>query len=235
MTRRLGRRHRRAAARARSWSSAPAASSAPTDADALDAPRRRRAARPRNLPAWRLEDCRTPTSAAVDLLVESNLDALLDERPAATVFDCVAYGGLLVRDRQRADLPDQLQSSPPAARAARAARRSPATSTPAARRSTATRPPGPAEDSLPAPNSDYAVSKVACANLIYYYGQRKRFPCANLRLYSVYGPLEDSSRLIPAVVRRGPKGGYPPFVNPDISRDFVYVDDVVRGVRRTAL
>ena len=55
---------------------------------------------------------------------------------------------------------------------------------------------GPTELDLPDPNSDYSVSKVACANLISYMGRKKHFPCANLRLYSVYGPLEDSSRLI---------------------------------------
>ena len=44
------------------------------------------------------------------------------------------------------------------------------------------------------------------------------------RLY-VYGPLEDASRLI-NVVAKGMAGTFPPFVDPDISRDFVYVDDV---------
>ena len=53
------------------------------------------------------------------------------------------------------------------------------------------------------------MSKVAAANLIYYYGKRKRFPCANLRLYSVFGPLEDSSRLIPNVIRHGLEGTIP--------------------------
>ena len=43
--------------------------------------------------------------------------------------------------------------------------RSPATSTPAARRSTATTPPGRPKTTRPRPNSDYAVSKVAAANL----------------------------------------------------------------------
>ena len=50
-------------------------------------------------------------------------------------------------------------------------------------------------------------------------------PCANLRLYSVYGPLEDSSRLIPNLIRCGSEGGYPEFVHPEISRDFIYVED----------
>src|SRR5271166_1729232 len=85
------------------------------------------------------------------------------------------------------------------------------------------------------PNSDYAVSKVAAANLIYYYGKRRNFPCANLRLYSVYGPLEDSARLIPNLIRHGLEGAYPAFVNPAISRDFIFVDDVTEAFVDTAL
>jgi polyisoprenyl-phosphate glycosyltransferase len=78
------------------------------------------------------------------------------------------------------------------------------------------------------------VSKVAAANLIYFYGKRKQFPCANLRLYSVYGPLEDSARLIPNIIRHGVEGTYPTFVNPAVSRDFIYVDDVTEAFVDTA-
>ena len=94
---------------------------------------------------------------------------------------------------------------------------------------------GPSEVSLTAPNSAYAVSKVAAANLIYYFGQHHKLPCVNLRLYSVYGPLEDSSRLVPNVVRCGLEKAYPEFVRPDISRDFVYVDDVTESFVAAAL
>ncbi len=94
---------------------------------------------------------------------------------------------------------------------------------------------GPPEDGPTAPNSDYAVSKVAAANLVYFYGKRKRFPCANLRLYSVFGPLEDASRLIPSLIRRGLEAEYPEFVNPAVSRDFVYADDVTESFVDTAL
>ena len=39
----------------------------------------------------------------------------------------------------------------------------------------------PRETDPAAPNSDYAVSKVAAANLIYFFGKKKKLPCANLR------------------------------------------------------
>jgi dolichol-phosphate mannosyltransferase len=57
-------------------------------------------------------------------------------------------------------------------------------------------------------------------------GTQRAFPCANLRLYSVYGPLEDTSRLIPNLIRHAIVGTYPPFVDPETSRDFVHIDDV---------
>ncbi len=84
----------------------------------------------------------------------------------------------------------------------------------------------PDEDDPRKPNSHYALSKSAVADYISYSGKSRSIPCLNLRLYSVYGELEDTSRLIPNVLFRALEGGYPPFVNPDISRDFVYIEDV---------
>lgn len=56
-------------------------------------------------------------------------------------------------------------------------------------------------------------------------GKTARLPVANLRLYSIYGPMEDSSRLMPNLVRKAMAGELPPFVDPRTSRDFLYVDD----------
>jgi nucleoside-diphosphate-sugar epimerase len=50
-----------------------------------------------------------------------------------------------------------------------------------------------------------------------------------LRLYSLYGPYEDFSRLIPTLLGAAREGRFPPLVNPDISRDFVYVVDAVQA------
>jgi dolichol-phosphate mannosyltransferase len=88
---------------------------------------------------------------------------------------------------------------------------------------------GPTEASLCQPNSDYAVAKVSAASYLEYVGKQQSFPCAHLRLYSVYGPLEDTSRLIPNAIKFALKGELPPFVDARTSRDFVYVDDVCAG------
>ena len=187
------------------------------------------------LPAWRLEGLPRKNVRLVDLLVDSNLDQLLDEVRPRTIFNCVAYGALLLRDRQRSSSTRRTSTSRPGCSRGSRRGRSPATSTPAARRSTATTRPAPQRTDPTAPNSDYAVSKVAAANLIHYFGRKKGLPCANLRLYSVYGPLEDSSRLIPNVIRYGVEGRFPEFVSPDVSRDFVYVDDVTEAFVDAAL
>ena len=185
-------------------------------------------------PAWRLADLPDDHVRMVDLLIESNLESLLATVRPRTIFHCVAYGAYsfetdsqliyrtnfqfvtrllpLLESRSVASYVHAGSSSEYGDNAA-----------------------GPREGDPTAPNSDYAVSKVAAANLIHYYGKRRVFPCANLRLYSVFGPLEDSARLIPSVVRHGMDGAYPEFVNPAVSRDFVYVDDVSEAFIDTAL
>ena len=186
------------------------------------------------LPAWRLDDLPAERVKQIDLLVDSNLDALLEEVRPRTIFDCVAYGaysfetdGQLIYQTNF----DRLTRLLP-----RLAERSIACYVHAGTSSEyGENAAGPAETAPPAPNSDYAVSKLAAANLIQYFGKHKGLPCANLRLYSIYGPYEDSSRLIPSVVRNGLEGRYPEFVNPAISRDLVYVDDACEAFVDAAL
>jgi len=186
------------------------------------------------LPAWRLDSVPAENLHVVDLLIDSNLDNLLQRVNPRTVFNCVAFGAysfetdgeliyrtnfnfltrLLDRLRQRS-VSSYIHAG---------------SSSEYGDNCTA-----PDEQSHFEPNSHYAVSKVAAANLIFYYGRHLKLPCANLRLYSVYGPLEDSSRLIPNLVRHGLQKSLPELVRPDISRDFVYVDDVTRSFVQAAL
>lgn len=93
---------------------------------------------------------------------------------------------------------------------------------------------GPHENDLKIPNSHYAVSKNACSSLITYYGIVKEMPVMNLRYYSVYGPYEDPDRLVPKLIAEGLKGAYPNLVEPDISRDFIYIDDALLATLQAA-
>jgi polyisoprenyl-phosphate glycosyltransferase len=180
------------------------------------------------LPAWRLESLPRKHVLVTDLLIDSNLDALLEGVKPRTIFDCIAYGAysfetdreliyrtnfnLISRLLGRLD-PRTLSCYVHAGSSSEYGDNS----------------SGPQEDEPCAPNSHYAVSKVAAASLINYLGKKKGLPCANLRLYSAYGPLEDSSRLIPNIVHFGASGGYPELVDPRVSRDFIYVDDVAQA------
>ena len=83
-----------------------------------------------------------------------------------------------------------------------------------------------AEDELLEPNSYYAITKAAATHLNTYMAERVSFPVRTLRLYSVYGPYEEPTRLIPTLLKHAIQGTYPPLVSPETAHDFVYVDDV---------
>jgi polyisoprenyl-phosphate glycosyltransferase len=86
---------------------------------------------------------------------------------------------------------------------------------------------GPKEEDPKRPNSHYAVSKLATSQLIQYLGEQQGLPVIHLRYYSIYGPWEESDRLVPRLVESALLGKLPRLVDPQISRDFVYVDDAV--------
>lgn len=186
------------------------------------------------LPAWRLEGLSPRNVLLGDLLIDTHLDQVLATAKPRTIFDCIAYGAYSFETDRRLiyqtnfDLATRLLD--------RLDRSAVACYVHAGSSSEyGDNAAGPAEDALPAPNSDYAVSKVAAANLLLLHGKKKGLPCANLRLYSVYGPLEDSSRLIPNLVRQAIDGGLPDFVDPEVSRDFLYIDDACEAFVDTAL
>ncbi len=93
----------------------------------------------------------------------------------------------------------------------------------------------PSESSELLPNSHYSVSKISTSYLLNYFGKLKKVPCLNLRLYSIYGPWEEPDRLIPKLIEEGRKGEYPPLVNPETTRDFVYIDDCINAFVSAAI
>jgi dolichol-phosphate mannosyltransferase len=187
----------------------------------------------RRLPAWRLAGIDRQHILEVDLTSSAELRQMVKAVRPRTIFDCSAYGAysfetdtdLIYRTNLNAlvtlagllegvDLAAFVHAGSSSEYGANAA--------------------GPREDDPSLPNSHYAVSKLAASEFVAYAGKSLRLPMVNLRLYSVYGPLEDSSRLIPNLVRHALDGAYPPFVSPDISRDFVYIDDVCEVFVRAA-
>ena len=177
-------------------------------------------------PAWRLEGIPSANLAFLDLVNPNSVSEVLDRVGPRTVFDCSAYGAYsfqtdperihltnyvaLVRlftELERRDIVGYVHAGSSSEYGLNAA--------------------GPDEDSPRIPNSHYAVSKSAAAELIAFVGRVKALPAVNLRLYSVYGPYEDSSRLVPTLAMKGLVHELPPLVSPDTARDFVHVDDAV--------
>lgn len=180
----------------------------------------------RSRPAPRLEEIDARHLIEVDLTDLAAARNFVDAIRPATVFDCVAFGAysfetdpdLIYRTNFTAFV--HLVELMAGAGGLRAYVHAGSSS------EYGTNSDSPAETAALVPNSHYAVSKAAAGSYIAYAGKTRQIPVVNLRLYSVYGPYEDASRLIPAVISRGLQKTYPSFVDPDTARDLVYVDDV---------
>lgn len=174
---------------------------------------------------WRLSEVGDEQLVAVDLNDFAATRNMVKTLRPQTVFDCAAYGaysfeedgGLIYQTNFQSivNLVSLLQGNPFSAFIHAGSSSEYGTNCSA-----------PSEESICEPNSHYAVSKVAVANFLRFMGKQKRFPCANLRLYAVYGPYEDTSRLIPTLLRKALSGELPQFVDARTSRDFIHVDDV---------
>ena len=173
---------------------------------------------------WRLADVHDERIIAADLNDRNAIKNLVDSIRPRTVFDCVAYGAYSFEEKS--DLIYQTNFLSVVHLVEELVRHGLAAYVHAGSSSEyGTNSAAPQEDDRREPNSHYAVSKTAVADYLSYVG-KQNVPCVNLRLYSVYGPLEDTSRLIPNVLRQALSGQLPPFVDARTSRDFVHVDDV---------
>jgi polyisoprenyl-phosphate glycosyltransferase len=187
----------------------------------------------RSLPTWRLDgiDRRHILEAdLIDLAAARNL--VTNVRPR-TIFNCVAYGAYSFETDfdliYRTNFSALVQLVELLAETDFTAFIHAGSSS-----EYGTKSAGPLEEGSLQPNSHYSVSKAAASNYIAYAGKVRRLPIVNLRLYSVYGPLEDTSRLIPNLVAKGLNGSFPPLVDPNTSRDFIYIDDVCDAFAQAA-
>jgi nucleoside-diphosphate-sugar epimerase/glycosyltransferase involved in cell wall biosynthesis len=176
---------------------------------------------------WRLAQVPDEHIVALDLTDPAACRTLVAESAPATIFDCVAYGAYSFENDPELIYRTNFSSlvtlfSALKDGSCRAYIHAGSSSEYGENCS------APDEGDRCRPNSHYSVSKLAAAQFIEYMGN-SGFPCVNLRLYSVYGPLEDTSRLMPNLVKRALAGELPPLVDPRTSRDFVHIDDVVRA------
>jgi nucleoside-diphosphate-sugar epimerase len=80
------------------------------------------------------------------------------------------------------------------------------------------------------PNSFYSIAKAAQSHLCSLWAKKQPMSVAVFRLFSVYGPWEEPTRLMPTLIRRARAGLPLEMVSPDTARDFVYVDDVLEAM-----
>ena len=89
------------------------------------------------------------------------------------------------------------------------------------------------ESDLPAPISIRGVSKAATTLLCRQFAHEFNYPVHVLRLYTVYGPWEQTKRLVPQLCRAALTETPISLTPPGLVHDWVYVDDVVEACIKT--
>ena len=175
---------------------------------------------------WRIDDLKTDRIIHANITDLSSLQSLFHKYQFRTIFDLAAYGAYAKQDDVKliyrtniSGLLNLLQVS--SAYNIKAFVHAGSSS------EYGLNCKEPLENAELLPNSHYAVTKVSAAHMIKYYGTILEFPIVNLRYYSIYGEYEEPDRLIPQIIEKGMINQYPPLVQPDISRDFVYIDDAI--------
>jgi nucleoside-diphosphate-sugar epimerase len=90
------------------------------------------------------------------------------------------------------------------------------------------------EDDRLEPNSDYAMTKGAATHYCRHAAVSRDFNAITLRLYSIYGPWEEPTRLMPVLLAHALRGEWPPLTSPTSARDFVYVVDAIEAMLAVA-
>ncbi len=79
------------------------------------------------------------------------------------------------------------------------------------------------------PNSIYAIAKSSQTELCGYMAREHHQPIVTFRLFSIYGPWEEPTRLVPTTIRRVLNQQPVLMADPLTARDFVFVDDTVKA------
>jgi nucleoside-diphosphate-sugar epimerase len=85
------------------------------------------------------------------------------------------------------------------------------------------------ENALPHPIDIYSASKLAGENLAISFAETSQIDTSISRAFNHYGPRQRPDFLIPEVIIRLLTGKPIELRNPQSTRDFSYVDDIVRG------
>jgi nucleoside-diphosphate-sugar epimerase len=91
------------------------------------------------------------------------------------------------------------------------------------------------EDSTPNPTTLYGKSKLAGTIALAESCRANNVKGLTARLFMIYGPGEQSSRLLPSLIKIAKTGEYLKLTTGKQERDFTYIDDVAEGLMRLGL
>ena len=175
--------------------------------------------------SWRLNTLGLSDSLQIDLTNKGQFVALLNQIQPRTIFNLAAYGAY--SHQNLVDLTYEVNIGVVETLSEWCVKNGSILIQTGSSSEYGTNCVAPLETSIAEPNSRYAVSKLAATNLLAHLFKREGLVSAVVRLYSVYGPLEDPTRLVPTLVRSGLNGKLPEFASQGVTRDFVYIDDAV--------
>lgn len=85
----------------------------------------------------------------------------------------------------------------------------------------------------PNPISDYGMSKLYATNIFERVCSFHKISGIALRVFQAYGPYEDNGRLLPYIMSSTISKNDIMLKNPEVVRDFIYVDDVNNAVLKS--
>ncbi len=77
------------------------------------------------------------------------------------------------------------------------------------------------------PTELYSMTKLAATLLGQAIGRTKGKPIVSFRIFTPYGPAMQKGRLVEQVISRALKNEEIPLTKPEVTRDFIYVSDIV--------
>jgi nucleoside-diphosphate-sugar epimerase len=80
------------------------------------------------------------------------------------------------------------------------------------------------------PVSEYGIAKLFQTEYLEKVSENYKFSSMVLRIFNVFGPFEEQSRLVPQVTIKAIKNEDIVLSNPEAIRDFIYVADVVEAI-----
>lgn len=80
------------------------------------------------------------------------------------------------------------------------------------------------------PNSLYAATKQAFAEIVRWFGVHSNIRTCDLMLYDTYGPGDRRKKLIPHLLNMAVSGGTVEIETPDAEMNLCYIDDVVAAI-----